>query len=298
MPLLFLKLYLLSCTFLHTYYEIMKISATSALVLNWTATDVWTSKAAKDYTSGLDLSEGNTLLSIFNEEEQYLHLQAVSNRKFFVRKKAIEFIVQHSQTNTTPQIIVLAAGIAPLSVDLAALHSNAKVFDVDKYLMEEKKTFLQNSLPNIAFLSCDITDIALLKDKLEAAGWDKEQPTLVVMEGIIYYLPEASLKEIFRFFAEHNCALAGDFGLRPEDVDEYIRHVGEDLFTKIRATIGLPSTQHYEPNYFLKLLAEAGYPRAERTLLSVIQKEFRGSEAPFEGTEPCWISMFVAAPQN
>jgi hypothetical protein len=41
----------------------MLISATSALVLNWTANEIWKSRNAWEYFESLDLSEGNTLLA-------------------------------------------------------------------------------------------------------------------------------------------------------------------------------------------------------------------------------------------
>jgi len=69
----------------------MLISATSALVLNWTANEIWKSRNAWEYFESLDLSEGNTLLARFDELECDMHTQSVTNRKFFMRNHTIEF---------------------------------------------------------------------------------------------------------------------------------------------------------------------------------------------------------------
>lgn len=270
----------------------MKISATSALVLNWTAPDVWATPAAVSYSNRLDLSESQKLLARFSEEEQYMHLQAVSNRKFFVRERAIDFITLCLKKEATPQVIILAAGIAPLSIELSALFPQARIFDTDKYLMQEKEHFLEGTLPGIRFIDCDITDLEKLDSQLRANGWDPEQPSIIIMEGITYYLPQPALKDILSYFAPYGAALAGDFALEPGIVDESARVLGTALFRKIKEAIELEHIQYYEPAHFAALMQECTFSPLERTLISDIQVAFRGTATPFSGNEPCWISMF------
>ncbi len=272
----------------------MKISATSALVLNWTAPDVWQSEEAKLYTQGLDLSEGDELLSIFTEDEHYMHLQAVSNRKFFVRKHALHFMKDCAVKGLKPQVIILGAGIAPLSIELAAYSSDVKIFDVDKYLMEEKSGYLNRKFPQISFLTCDITDVVALEQQLSNAGWERNSPTLVIMEGIIYYLAKEACAAILSFFARCKAALAADFALMPAMVDERARDYGTEVFRKISDRIGLSHIQFYSPGDFSQMLAASGFQLRQRSLLSEIQQEFRGSPLPFEGAEPGWISLVYA----
>jgi len=121
----------------------MIISDTSALVLNWSAPDIWKSQNARDYFNRLNLSAADNLLKLFDEKENFMHTQAVSNRKFFVRKCAVEFL----EKNKDGQVVILAAGIAPLSVDLASLFPESTIFDIDKYLMRDKENFLTASAP-------------------------------------------------------------------------------------------------------------------------------------------------------
>lgn len=276
----------------------MKISATSALVLNWTAPDVWTTANATDYTNRLDLSESEKLLGLFSEEEQYMHLQAVSNRKFFVRKKAIDFITLCRQKGALPQVIILAAGIAPLSVELSSLFPEAGIFDLDKYLMKEKEHFLQDSLPGIRFIDGDLTNLEGMDRQLKSRGWDPQKPTLVIMEGITYYLTEDALRGVIAYFAPFAIAMAGDFALQPEIVDEKARIFGTELFRKIKEAIDLKHIQYYDPAHFAALLKDYALTPLQRTLISDIQETFRGTAEPFSGTEPCWISMFSVSSRH
>jgi len=273
----------------------MKISATSALVLNWTAADVWESEAAKAYTEGLDLSEANELLALFSPEEHYMHLQAVSNRKYFVRKQAMEFCNKCKLSGTLPQVIVLAAGIAPLSVEIASLHPEALLFDVDKYLMSEKEQYLDGRFPNIHFLTCDITDLSALSASLQLKGWTPEEPTLVILEGITYYLSTTALAGLIHMFAGVRAEIAGDFALESALVNTSVRNFGVQVFRKISDAIGLDNIQLYAPTEFMGLLNRQGYQFINRVLLQDIQREFRGKSEPFEGPEAGWISLFAAS---
>ncbi len=162
----------------------MIISDTSALVLQWTSKDIWKSQNALDYFDRLNLSAANNLFQMFDHIEHYMHLQSVTNRKFFVRKCAVEFLEKHNDG----QVIILAAGLAPLSVELASLFPESTIFDIDKYLMKEKEIYINGVCPNIRFIECDITNIEKLHQALFENEWNNAQPTILIMEGIIYYL--------------------------------------------------------------------------------------------------------------
>src|SRR5438034_148339 len=140
----------------------MILSDTSALVLNWTSKDVWQSKNARDYFNNLDLSAADVLYKGFDKQLDFVQSQSLTNRKFFVRKCVVEFLEQCKIKNVFGQVVILAAGIDALSVEIASLYPYSKVFDVDKYSMKEKEECLNGTCSNIKFLECDITNIELL----------------------------------------------------------------------------------------------------------------------------------------
>lgn len=269
----------------------MKISATSALVLNWTEKNNWRSKEAKEYNESLDLDEGASILRLFSDKENYMHTQSVSNRKFFMRKCAVEFL----EKNKSGQVVILAAGIAPLSIELAALFPEAKIFDVDKYLMIDKREdvekLFKGSLQNIKFLECDITEISSMEKLLSNNGWNKAEPTLLIMEGITYYLRTEDLEKILKYFAAFNSALACDFLLNYELIHETNRIYGIEVFRKIRETVGLEFVNSYSPDEFMKLVISSDFKNPERQTMQDMQTERTGKPEPYQMPESGWITL-------
>ena len=92
----------------------MKISATSTLVLNWTDSNLWQSRETVNYNQKLDLSEGEPLFKLFSEEETFMHTQAISGRKYFMKKRVLGFLEELRNKGESGQVIILAAGLAPL----------------------------------------------------------------------------------------------------------------------------------------------------------------------------------------
>lgn len=269
----------------------MNISDTSALVLNWTSKDVLHSKAAQDYFDSLDLSGADKLLKKFNAEENNLQTQMLHNRKFFVRKYVVDFLEKYKKENISAQVIILAAGIDPLSVEIASLYPHSKVFDVDKYAMNEKEKHLDNVCKNIHFIEADITNIQLLKQTLTANDWNEDEPCLLIMEGIIYYLHEDDFKNILTFFADHVSAFVCDFGIKAECIDAKDKFFGEMVCSKIIETAGIEFMNRFEPQYFLQLLKQCGFKNPEKTTMAQIQQQRTGKSFPFEGEEPAWVAL-------
>jgi O-methyltransferase involved in polyketide biosynthesis len=269
----------------------MLISATSALVLNWTSKDIWKSNNAKAYFETLDLSEGTALLNRYDELERYMHTQTVSNRKYFVRKHILRFLDTCRINNQQGQVVILAAGIAPLSVEIASLVPECVVFDIDKYSMMEKEKHLDNICKNIKFIECDITDIPSLEQKLIQHGWDRGKPSILILEGIVYYILEEDLKNILVFFANNHSRLIADFVLKPEFTNVKNRIFGVEVFRKIRESVGLDFVNFYDPEYFMHLIRGYGFEDARRITMDEIQLERTGEKDPFDCAEPGWISM-------
>jgi O-methyltransferase involved in polyketide biosynthesis len=269
----------------------MIIADTSALVLNWTSKEVWKSRNARNYFSELDLSAADVLYQLFDEKMDHLQTQLLSNRKYFTRKTAIEFLEQCKNRNEIGQVIILAAGIDPLSVELASFYPESRVFDVDKYSLKEKEKLLKQVCGNIQFVECDITNIELLKEKLVAGGWNEKQPGIVILEGITYYLTVPELKKVLRFAATNTSGLTCDFGIAPECVNERNRRFGIEIVNKIVKTVGIEFMNCFPPVYFMNLLEDCGFKNPQRVTMAAIQKERTGSITPFEGHEAAWISM-------
>jgi len=269
----------------------MIIADTSALVLNWTSKDTWKTDNARNYFDALDLSAAAVLYERFDKEMHLIQFQMLSNRKFFVRKAAVEFLEQCNAERANGQVIILAAGIDPLSIELASLFSNSTIYDVDKYSLTEKEKYLNQACPNIKFVQCDITNIELLAMALVEKGWNSQQPSILIMEGITYYLTENELRQVLAFFSKHLSNLVCDFGLQPESVDPAKRLTGIEIVHKIKESVKLDFMNCYEPGYFTDLVQQCGFEKPVRYSMAAIQAERTGEISPFEGEEPAWVSL-------
>lgn len=272
----------------------MKISATSALVLNWTENKLWQSAEALAYDARLDLSEGKPLLNLFSEHENFMHTQIVSSRKFFVRNKVIAFLNDLQRQNKQGQVLILAAGLAPLSLEIAALFPTNRIFDVDKYHMPEKEKLVDGMPANISFIECDITDVSKLNELLQKEGFRPDEPTIAVLEGITYYLTDAALRGILLYLSGNKTVVVGEFGLKPELVNEKTRFHQEDVFSKIKQQVKLDFITYYSDEEIKGLLESAGYKSIEFTNFQLIQAERTGNEFPFSSPNSSWIKAIYA----
>jgi len=273
----------------------VSISATSALVLNWTDDKIWQSPLTSEYMRDLDLSEGQSLLERFNEEENLMHTQTVSCRKFFVRKKVCDFLERLQREGRSGQVVILAAGLAPMSVEIASLFPSSPVFDVDLHNMREKQELLGGRVPNIAFCECDITDIEKLDAALAGAGFRNGEPTIAVLEGILYYLTPDALRNVLSYLSENQATVVGEFGLEPESVNEVTRVHLLDVFAKIQGQVNLDFVTFYSDESMKGLLREAGFESVTLHNLQPLQKERTGDEFPFTFPDSSWIKSFFAA---
>ena len=271
-----------------------RISATSALVLNWTDQQVWQSPLAAEYMRDLDLSEGQSLLERFSEEENFMHTQTVSCRKFFTRKTVCAFLERLQREGKSGQVVILAAGLAPLSAEIASLFPASAVFDVDIHNMREKQKLLGARAPNIAFCECDITDTEKLDAALTGAGFRKGEPTIAVLEGILYYLTPEALRNTLSYLSENQAAVVGEFGLKPESVNEKTRIHLLSAFAKIQGEVNLDFVTFYSEDSITALLRDAGYESVALHNFQPIQKERTGDEFPFTAPDSSWIKSFFA----
>ena len=219
-----------------------------------------------------------------------MHTQTVSGRKFFVKNKIAAFLNEADNG----QVLILAAGLAPLSVEIASRFPKCSVFDVDAHNMKEKETAVDGKPSNIRFIECDITNVALLDKKLLQHGFKPDTPTMAVLEGIIYYLTPAGLSDILKYLNSHSIAVVGEFGLKPELVNEKTRHHLTEVFRKIRESVRLDFISYYSDDEITGLFRSAGYHHIELINMLKVQDERTGGLHPFESLDSSWIRLVVA----
>jgi len=272
----------------------INISATSALVLNWTDQKTWQTPYAIDYLRKLDLSEGKRLLDLFSEEEHFMHTQTISCRKFYIKNKVFSFLEALQRQGKRGQVLILAAGLAPMSLEIAARYPSSTVFDVDQYNMPEKQMLIGGQLPNIRFCACDITNVRKLDEALVREGFRSDVPVMTILEGIIYYLTPDALEDLLRYLSGMNSIVVGEFGLAPERVNEKTRFFLENVFGKIREHAKLDFITFYSDETIIELFRRAGFASVTLTNFRTIQRERTGREHPFAEADSSWIKAIYA----
>ncbi len=174
----------------------MKLSATSALVLLWARQSCYKSNKARDYLNLLNLEEGKLLYDSCMEICPYYD-EVIKNRKYGIFKLIEGYFNDHADN---AQLVIAGAGFDALGLEVIEHFPQVKIFELDREKMHVKSKLVSQlncNLENkINHIEADLLEPDLVKDKLIDHGWNPEQPTLLVFEGISYYLPVEGIKKL------------------------------------------------------------------------------------------------------
>jgi O-methyltransferase involved in polyketide biosynthesis len=258
--------------------------------MNWSKASLWETGPAKAYLKKLNLLIGKDLDSRFDDEANHWHTQVVTGRKFGIKKHALEFLKQFPQA----QVVILGAGIAPLSIELGSLFPLSKIFDVDQSGMIEKETLIHKKPNNIQFIECDVTSITWLIHKLQNAGFDSNLPMMIIMEGIVYYLSPDALMSMLKHFRHYNAVIVCDFSVYAERVHEKTRPFAIEVRKKMMESADLPFFTCYNEDEMIQVMKMAGYQNIHITNTRQLQQERTGSPDPFTSNDMSWNRVLIA----
>lgn len=225
------------------------LSASSGLVLLWSGRESYKSKAAQSFFDKLDLTHSKPLYDEYNSIWSSYD-QVIKNRKFgvwFLVKQALE-------KNNISQVICLASGLDPLSLQIADFYPDTHVFDVDLDHMEYKSQLTRevSKIENISFIESDITNHKQLIKKLRDKMWDPKAPSLIIMEGISYYLKKDQLFQVVNNLMFRGVLIL-EYLVPFQLVDIKRRHIPEAVFGKIKENFNLPFIIKYSNDDIKKL---------------------------------------------
>jgi O-methyltransferase involved in polyketide biosynthesis len=232
----------------------IEVPVTSAFVLSHTGPEVYRGTAARAFLNSLDLSAADSLLVQFQDtwEEECVE---ILNRKYGVQKYSHGYL----RKNPSAQVIQLGGGLDPLTIDLAECHPKARIFDVDMANMPLKAEINKKiGGPEISFLTANLADVPSLTEVLSNAGWQPDAPTLLISEGISYYVP----KEVYRITLSALRTSGGCLVFEYALPDEYLvgtpkADIIEDFFNRFSALLDLPFTMQRYSDSEVKDLAES-----------------------------------------
>jgi len=277
-----------------------RLSSSSAMVLAWAAGSIHTSPQSQSYLAMLDLSAGEELLVKCNAIWPH-YSENIKNRKHAILRNADRSL---SSNTSIRQVIILAAGFDALSLELASRYDDLTVFDTDLENMMHKASLIQAAAPDIAnrvlCIEVDLTKPQALLERLAQSGWNHALPSLIIAEGISYYLSESDLKATMHLFQKSGLPnqLILEYLLMPHLVREDRRDIPDMIFATIMAQYAIPSITRYTPEALMESAKSLQYNVDTHHYMKHIEKERTGNNEFFPTDDSGWIAVahFSVAP--
>jgi O-methyltransferase involved in polyketide biosynthesis len=222
----------------------LTVASTSALVLS-IAKSLYQDGWSREFISRIDFSAVERLAEELSNITPLFH-DVVIMRKRMVRHLVTQLMLQFPRQ----QVCILGAGLDPLGLQIAEdfpIHLKA-IYEVDNAYVQEKQdlyasiSFDDDRLHN---LKADMTNIPLLMQTLIDAGYNPDEPTLIIFEGIMHYISEEQFLRIMRAFCSRtrNNAVVMDYMLQNEDLPFNFVAKANDMLEVLGNAIGMPLRQ-------------------------------------------------------
>ncbi|TAJ45619.1 hypothetical protein [Methanofollis fontis] len=263
----------------------MELDATAALVMAW-ASPLYEEGRARVFLDALDLSKGDALLRSCDDVCPW-YGEVILNRKYLIAR----LIGRELERLGEPcRLIVPAAGMSPLALDMLERYPDriAGVVEADLVGMEEKHALYERVAPDLAGrIACVRADIR----SSSLAHYAGPEPTLLVIEGVSYYLGRDDLAGIISAF--------GSGSGRNQLIVEYLapcqmvsprrRPVPRQIFGSIRDACGLAPFSVYTPGGMASVIRDAGGRVMAHYSMSGMERMRCGENRFFRSDDEGWI---------
>ena len=271
------------------------LSQTSALVLVCDKNTSYKSPKSKEFLSYLDLSKGQNMYNKIQHLQPHLD-EIIPNRKFIIHnyiQKTLKEIKKPVQT------LILACGWDPILVKMSEKFPEHSFFGVDSESVQLQKQLIQKITPHssIFYLNANITHPQQLIQKLSAKGWKKTQPTCIVIEGIIYYIPPEVFWESLRTIKQNvqaDCFICGDFLVdwTKQNISKTSQNLALDIFNMIKETCS-QDYYLYTTKQIQNYLKWLDFSQIQFFTQDQVQNQRKGNPAPWKEKEG-HIQIFTA----
>lgn len=184
-----------------------------------------------------------------------------------IRTRFIDEHMEKALKDGAAQVVILGAGFDTRACRFADLLKNTIVFEVDYQSTQQvKRRRLEEasiSIPtNVRFAEIDFKRDTL-REVLRAAGYNPDEKTFFIWEGVSMYLPEQSVRETLRTIADYSApgsSLVMDFaGHAMLELLEKLPHIPQHKYTTAWGEpwiFGVPDTRERE--FFLECGLQLG----------------------------------------
>lgn len=213
-------------------------------------------------------------------------------------------IMEQALRENIPQIVFLGAGYDSRPYRFKELIRETKIFELDIHTTQQRKKELlqQANIPipeQLVYVSINFNTDSL-KDVLFTAGFNKNQKTLFIWEGVTYYLPDDVVDDTLSFIRSNSLAgssVCFDYdALSPEMSDAYgVKELEEFMKSEIPAE---PLEFGIEEGKIESFLSERGYKIISHLTAEDMEREYLilrdGSTAGKVPASHCFVHASVS----
>jgi len=255
-------------------------------VLLWSGHESYHSAKAKKFLGKLDTRAGKFLYRQCNIICPY-YAEVIKNRKFGVQHLVQEIL---STNPAIRQVVIAGAGFDPRGIDIAELYPSVSVFELDEENMKRKSKLLfdlgEDPHPTISFITVELSNTVEVLNALLANGWNADIPTLLILEGISYYLPTTIVQNLLK--AIDPVRIIFEFLKFPQDIQKDRNLIAEKTFGFISDECNLPGIVRYSHSSLGKFF---NAPLIRCYHMKDLEKERTGSNTYFLSDESGWIEV-------
>ena len=146
------------------------------------------------------------------------------------------------------QVVILGAGLSPFSLEILNLFPDVNIFELDLEFMDEKSSLLKDlfhkKTQNIHCIPCDIEFPEFLFQSLKKKGWRAEEPTLIIVEGISYYVKKENLFKNLCLFSKNSFVIF-EYMVPYGEISQDRRHITERIFKQLSKECHLSFIKQY-----------------------------------------------------
>ena len=266
-----------------------EVPATSASLMLFVDPEVYEGTVARKFFENVDLSSGEGFANHFKP------LWKLGSTVFTVRKMRVKKLCDTALGDgSTTQVISIGAGLDPLILDLAERFPEVRFFDVDIDYMDVKAE-INASIggPEVSFVTADLSAPDAMVSKLKSAGWNAEAPTLVVAEGIAYYLTKPMFASALEALRTGGGSLVLEYSLPTAEISRLKYKVIVALFyarTKKLLSLEFPMVRYGAA--YLRELAQRLRGNIEENLTEHdSERALRGRNEFFGSPDSGWIRV-------
>jgi O-methyltransferase involved in polyketide biosynthesis len=275
----------------------MRLDHTAALVMSWAA-PLYKDGPSAEFVGQLDLSNGEELLARCHDICPW-YGEVIRHRKHFVKC----LIEDELTSGTVPsQVVIPAAGSSPLALELL-LNQRLRVkrvIEVDIAGMAEKRQLYSEVAPDladrIACITADITAGEFSIEMLKAEGeYDSDSPTIVLFEGISYYIEEEFLRRavgLFQSERQQNRVLV-EYLLPCSFIKRAMQPIPSKIFRTIGDYAGLSNIRCYSPDEVEQFFDSACSSDVRHYFLTDMERLRKGKTQRFVEESDGWVACSV-----